>query len=504
MRLFSQMSLSQLGGGDGNDIWGWTDSASGREFALFGRTSGTAFVEITDPRNPEYLGNLPSTTGSSIWRDIKTYQNYAYVVSDNNGPHGLQVFNLNNLLNVNSPQTFSPVTTFNGFRSAHNVAINEDTGYAYIVGSDEAAGGLYIVDLNNPTNPTFAGQFASDGYTHDTQVVTYTGPDATYNNSEIAFSSNTDTLTIADVTNKSNTSQISRNTYSSTGYAHQGWLSEDQQYFYMNDELDELNGFTTKTRTHVWDVSDLDNPDYLGFSNGTHNTIDHNLYVDGGLIFEANYTSGLRILEQTNPAAANLTEVAFFDTYPGGNGRSFDGAWSVYPFFESGTIVVSDIDSGLFVLGLGTCDIDGDGVCDLDDIDLLTCQGDLASGTVSTGWQYDFNRDQVIDGDDLDTWLLEAGLENGFSGAYLSGDANLDGVVDFLDFNIWASHRFQSNKKWSHGDFDGSGTVDFLDFNIWAANRFQSTPTLVPEPGACVTASLALLGMLARRRLKKS
>ncbi|MFT5299918.1 MAG: choice-of-anchor B domain-containing protein [Mariniblastus sp.] len=348
----------------GNDVWGWTDTSSGREFALMGLTNGTSFVEVTDPTAPVYLGTLQTTAGTRnrAWRDMKVYNNQAYIVADNNGAHGMQVFDLTQLLTASqssttSPHYFSSVGVYDGFREAHNIFVNEDSGYAYVVGSPNvASGGLHVLDLNGGhanSMPTFVGNFSADGYTHDTQVVNYIGPDGDYAGREIAFNSNEDTLTIADVTNKSDMTQISRIGYAGSEYSHQGWLSEDQQFFFMDDELDEYRSdadVPLQTRTRVWDVSDLDNPLYLGFHEGTEATIDHNLYVKGDLIFQANYTSGLRVLRINDASTVDLEEFGFFDTYDLDNDVDFDGAWSVFPYFESGTIIVSDRQNGLFIL----------------------------------------------------------------------------------------------------------------------------------------------------------
>ncbi|HMO93216.1 MAG TPA: choice-of-anchor B family protein [Pirellulaceae bacterium] len=369
--FLSRLALSQMGVTQGNvlgnDCWGWTDSATGREFAIFGLTNGTAFVEITNPTQPIYLGTLPTAHGNAAWRDIKVYNSRAYIVADGsaNSNHGVQVFNLKQLLTVrNPPATLTATARFTGIGRAHNIAINEKTGYAYVIGSPSlaSAGGLIMLDLKKGAMPELAGVFSEDGYVHDTQVVTYSGPDTDYNGyfpggtpsqfkgREIAFCCNEDTLTIVDVTDKTNPVMISRTGYPQAAYTHQGWLSEDHLFFYVNDELDETSIPTTNTRTHIWLVRKLSSPLYLGFSEGTERTIDHNLYVKGKYIYQANYTSGLRILGQTNPIRQNLEEVGFFDTYPADNAVSFNGAWSVYPYFPSGNIIVSDRQNGLFVL----------------------------------------------------------------------------------------------------------------------------------------------------------
>ncbi|MFK7767092.1 MAG: choice-of-anchor B family protein [Mariniblastus sp.] len=368
VELLSHMELSEIGnlGASnviGNDIWGWTDETSGREFALFGLTNGTSFIEITDPEAPTYLGTLKTTegTGNRAWRDIKVYNEQAYIVSDLNGAHGVQVFDLNQLLTASAsdasdPHYFSAVGVYDGVTTAHNIVINEDSGFAYVVGSNVASGGLHVLDLNGGANgamPTFVGNFSADGYTHDAQVVNYVGPDSDYAGREVAFNSNEDTLTIVDVTDKENMTEISRNGYAGAEYSHQGWLSEDQKYFFLDDELDERNSDTLiKTRTRVWDVSDLDAPTYLGFHEGTESTIDHNLYVKDEYIFQANYTSGLRVLKVNDAATLDIEEWAYFDTYMADNNVTFNGAWSVFPYFDSGSVIVSDRQGGLFVLNV--------------------------------------------------------------------------------------------------------------------------------------------------------
>lgn len=347
--LAAFMPLATIGGGSGNDIWGWTDPLTGKEYALMGRTNGTSFVDISDPENPVYLGNLPPHGGSSTWRGIKVYANYAFIVSEAGG-HGMQVFDLTQLRSVPTPPvTFSETVHYSGFSSAHTIAINETTGFAYACGSNTCSGGLHMVNIQNPLSPVFAGCVSSDGYTHETQCVIYQGPDAAHANQEICFSSNEDTLTIVDVTNKNAPVQLSRTGYAGRGYTHQGWLTEDHKYFLLDDELDERN-FNHNTWTYIWDVSDLDAPTLMGHYEFGNRAIDHNLYIRGNHAFESNYRSGLRILDLTGIASASLNEVAFFDVYPADDNPNFNGTWSNYPFFNSGVVIVSGIEQGLFIL----------------------------------------------------------------------------------------------------------------------------------------------------------
>ncbi len=347
--LAKHLTLQTLDASSGNDVWGWTDPADGTEYVLMGLDNGTAFVRVSDPENPQLIGLLPTQTSASPWRDIKVYMNHAFVVADGAGSHGMQVFDLTRLRMGGNAQVFAADAMYVDFESAHNIAINESTGFAYVVGSGTCSGGLHMVDISDPINPLFAGCHSMAGAAHDTQCVSYTGPDSDHAGSEICFNSNEDSVVIVDVSIKSSPNTLATVTYPSLGYAHQAWLDDSQQYLIVSDELDESN-FGLRTGTIVIDVTDLDAPSYLYTHRHATNSTDHNLYVVGNRIFEANYTSGLRVLEFTSLASDTLIEVAFFDTYPLNDNVGTDGAWSVYPFFPSGIVAVSDTDGGLFIL----------------------------------------------------------------------------------------------------------------------------------------------------------
>ena len=341
-----------MSAGSGNDIWGWADLANNKEYALVGLDNGTAFVDITDTENLVYLGKLPTASSSSPWRDIKVFQDHAFIGSEAGG-HGMQVFDLTRLRNVsNPPVNFSEDAVYNGFGNSHNIVINENTGFAYPVGtarSDAFNGGVHFIDISDPLNPTAAGGYGASGYTHDAQVVTYTGPDADYAGREILIGANEAFIVLVDVTDKSNPTRISQLQYSNLGYTHQGWFTDDQRYFILGDELDEINvGFNS--RTLVFDFSDLDNPIFHATYSGPTSAIDHNGYVLGNQFFLANYTAGIRVLDISDIASGSLEEVGFFDTYTNNNTAAFEGVWSIYPFLPSGKIIVNDINSGLFVI----------------------------------------------------------------------------------------------------------------------------------------------------------
>lgn len=346
--LQSFISLAELDTDRGNDSWGWTDPDNGDEYAIMGVKNGTVFIDISDPINPIYLGKLPTHTDNSTWRDIKVYQNYAFIVSEASN-HGMQVFDLTRLKNVsNAPEIFNEDAHYDGFGSSHNIVINEETGYAYSVGDNTYSGGAHFIDISDPLNPIAAGGYSDDGYTHDAQVVIYNGPDTDYTGKEIYIGSNEDKVVIVDVTDKNNPQHISSVSYSNFSYTHQGWITEDFKYYILGDESDEINlGFNTKTI--VLDFTDLDNPIHSFDYSGPTLATDHNGYVNGDLFYLANNAAGLRVIDISDISNGEMTEIGFFDSHPLNDFAGYEGIWSTYPYFESGNIVISDREGFLVV-----------------------------------------------------------------------------------------------------------------------------------------------------------
>ncbi len=347
MTLLSWLSIPDLAPGmtSANDCWGYV-SPSGREYAIIGLSDGTAFVEVTDPMNPEVVSVIPGP--NSIWRDIKTYLSFAYAVSE--GGSGIQVMSLANV--DSGVVTLVREVTTGGSTSTHNVALDTASGFLYRCGG--SSNGLRIYSLADPSNPAFVASWP-DRYVHDAQVVTYaSGP---YAGKQIAFCCSgfnggfdQTGLDVLDVTNKASIVPLARISYSNPAYSHQAWLSEDRRYLYLDDELDE-GDFSLNTTTKVIDVQNLSAPfEAASFSNSS-TAIGHNLYTKGNLIFEANYRSGLRVFDATSPLSP--TEIGYFDTWPEDDNPSFNGLWSNYPWLPSGTIVASDIEKGLFLLRVG-------------------------------------------------------------------------------------------------------------------------------------------------------
>ncbi len=364
--LVSFISLKDLRMNRGvrlNDVWGWTDSETGKEYGIIGHMEAAVFVDLSNPQRPVVLGELPRTEGSpgSTWRDMKVYKDHAFIVADGAGEHGMQVFNLARLRDWPGEfQVYDPDYHYTGIASSHNIVINEDTGYAYTVGNssggETCGGALHMIDINEPLNPVFVGCFndpktgnQGSGATHDAQCIIYQGPDREHTDKEICVGSNGSAISIADVTDKDNPIAISQGTYPNSAYVHQGWFTDDHRYFYQNDEGDELNGMAENTRTMIWDLTDLDEPEMIAEYFGDSNSTDHNLYVKGDFMYQTNNASGLRVVDIRD--RANPVEVGYFDTTPKGNNvAGFDGTWSSYPYFNSGNILVNSRREGLFIL----------------------------------------------------------------------------------------------------------------------------------------------------------
>lgn len=319
-------------------------SPIGREYAVVGIDNGTAFVEITNPVAPVLVGWVDDNT--SLWSDVWVYGHYAYNGNENNTPagtgNGLQVISMQ-FIDSGAVGLIRQVTEM-GYRKTHSMGLDPISGFVYSAGSNIFNGGVVAFSLNpDPSDPHFAGAW-SERYVHEGHFVTYTsGP---YAGRQFGFlCCGGSGLRIVDITDKSNMFNLSTcpTTYPGLSYCHQAWLSPDKQYLYMNDELD---GDPT---TIMFDVSDLANPILLGrYGNGLTTPIDHNLYTLGNLIFQSNYTSGLRVFDATIPTSP--VEVAWIDTFPEGDFDEFEGSWDNDPYLPSGNVIISDINRGLFVV----------------------------------------------------------------------------------------------------------------------------------------------------------
>lgn len=375
--------LSHVGFGDisanpagGADVWGFVDLNSHREYAIMGFDIGTAVFDVTDPTNPREVGFIDGQR--TVWRDIKIYQYWnaaearwnaeAYVTTDGVND-GLLVIDLSKL-----PHAIRRVNYVGDFSQAHNVfATNTDYGTGLsvtgvtpgivIAGSSVSAGQYRAYSLSNPSAPRFTtmpASGASENYMHDaaSMIITDSRKDTQCVNAtsycEVLFDFNETTFDIWDITNGNSPVQLSRTPYPNVGYTHSGWPSEDQQYLFVHDELDERNvGLNTTLR--AFNLANLRAPTSAGIWTGPTRAIDHNGFVRGNRYYISNYSRGLTILDISN--ITSIQAVGRLDTFPGDDGNAFVGAWGVYPFFHSGSIAVSDIDSGFYMVADRTLDV---------------------------------------------------------------------------------------------------------------------------------------------------
>jgi choice-of-anchor B domain-containing protein len=353
--MLARIPLNDVMARSGAAIWGATESKGGREIALMGLDSGTAFVDVSKPRCPVVLGILPTATARSQWREVRAMGDYAVVVSEAQN-HGMQVFDLKKLGTEASTAMLEADVVYKGSSdaavgNAHNVFALPETNMVYLVGSRTCDGGLHMVDFKDPMNPTFAGCGTTGHYSHDATCIVYKGPDtehvgkeicATYNGEDSAF-------TVVDVTDKKAPKVLATEVYEGGAYSHQGWFTEDHATMLLADELDEQN-YGHDTKTYLFDMTDLDDPKPLKPWMWDSQATEHNVYIKGQRAYFANYTEGLRMLDVSTAGAGMLPEVAFFDTNPQSATNQMRGAWGAFPYFASGIVVVGDMVSGLFVL----------------------------------------------------------------------------------------------------------------------------------------------------------
>jgi choice-of-anchor B domain-containing protein len=353
--LLSFMSLAEMGANPNtdntSDIWGWVSPVTGKEYALVGVSNGLAFVDISTPEVPVYLGMLPTHTSSSLWRDVETMDHYCFVGSEASG-HGLQVFDLLQLDNVTSPTSFIESAYYGGFGHSHTIAIDPVSKILMAMGSDTFNGGPHLVDISNPLQPIILGGYQDAGYTHDGTILTYNGPDANHQGDVIVVACNGNStwgVVTLNVTDPTDILFLDNYNYPETGYTHQGWFTKDMAHYLVDDELDEQN-FGTTTRTHIFDFSDLDNLVYMNYYLSTNTSIDHNLYTKDQFVYESNYRSGVRILDASRVSIGVLNEVGFFDLFPANDLMQYSGTWSNYPYLPSGVNLATSMYDGFFVL----------------------------------------------------------------------------------------------------------------------------------------------------------
>lgn len=320
-----------------NDVWGYADSV-GNEYALVGGRNMFSVVDVTDPSVPTEVFNIPGA--NSVWRDVKTYSHYAYVVHDSYSgttSDGIRIVDLNDMDGTPTFYSFFPLipsadsSTYFLYTRSHNIYIDEN-GILYVFGSDVMNGGALMFDLTqDPESPQYLGTW-DNFYLHDGMVRGDTLWGGAVLNGR---------LYVIDVSDKSNPVTMG-STITPSVFTHNAWVSDDNSTVFTTDEVPD--GYVA-----AYDVTDLSNIselDVIQSSYGT-NVIPHNVHVFGDHLVTSYYTSGVQIVDSEYPD--NLVEVAYYD-HSSFNDNTYNGSWGVYPYLPSGNIISTDILEGLFVL----------------------------------------------------------------------------------------------------------------------------------------------------------
>ena len=315
------------------NVCGWA-SPDGREYALVGGSKGLIIVDITNPDQPATIVQLPGP--DNLWKEIKTYKNYAYVTSE--GGQGVQIVDLNGLpsANLTYHNYRGDGAIANQLNTIHALHIDTTAGYLYLYGSNLFQGAAIICDLNaDPYNPVYAGQytFSLGAYVHDGFVD---------NDTLYAAHILSGYMSIVDVHNKANPVLLGA-VKTPAAFTHNTWILKDRKHVLTTDETGP--SFLTS-----YDVSNPDDPKELDRFTPTpgSGSIGHNTHVLGEFAITSWYTDGVVITDVSRPD--NIVETAWYDTWAGA-GSGFDGCWGTYPFFPSGTIIASNIEPAeLFIL----------------------------------------------------------------------------------------------------------------------------------------------------------
>jgi choice-of-anchor B domain-containing protein len=352
--MLGRIPLADVMARSGASIWGATESKNHREIAIMAVDTGTAFVDVSKPRCPTILGILPASGARSTWREARAVGDYAVIVSEAQN-HGLQIFDMKKLGTTASTAMLEAEAVYKGtdaepIGNGHSVFGHTETNMAYVVGSRSCDGGLHMVDLKDPANPKFAGCGTTGHYVHDTSCVIYHGPDEEHAGKEICVTYNGSPadFSVVDVTDKAAPKELSRLAYDGGVYSHEGWFTQDHKTMLLADEEDEQRG--NATRTYLFDMTDLDAPKALKPYTWDSECTDHNIYIKGERGYYAAYTEGLRVLDVSKAGAAEVTEAGFFDSNPNSSSNQMNGAWGVFPFFASGTVLIGDMVSGMFIV----------------------------------------------------------------------------------------------------------------------------------------------------------
>jgi len=400
------------------NIWGY--AAGGNEYALVGAKNGLSIVDVTDPSSPTEIVLIGGP--ASDWREVKTYQNFAYVVSEGGG--GVLIVDLSELPNVPPPADYHNYNgngAINGLLvAAHALHVDETEGFLYVYGSqlsnNSNLGRPLVFDLADPFNPNYVGVYAAPGgsqYVHDG-----------YADGDIMYSAHIfgGYVAIVDMSNKNNPNTLGTFNTPNT-FPHNTWRNGN--FLYTTDEVSS----SYLTAYDISDYGDIIETDRIQ-SNPGSGSIVHNTYILNDYAITSWYKDGFTIVDVTRPQ--NLIQVGNYDTYPNDQGNGFSGCWGVYPYLPSGNILASNItningtDGELWILSpnyVRACHLEGKITKASDGTPIFAARIEVlstplsvpsnGSGLYKTGWHEGGDYDVQVSKTGFQTWTGTVSLSNG-------------------------------------------------------------------------------------------
>lgn len=323
-------------------VWGWKQTSTNKEYAIAGSSIGTYFIDITNPATPSVSAFVPGKQGCT-WREIKTYQNYCYVASDDPSPNTFQIIDMSAL-----PSTVTVVhngTTY--FERGHTLWIDQNKLYVGL--ATYSTGTLYnmnVYSLATPTAPVLLRSLSQD-YSNIQGV-----HDMFVRNDTVFASCGYQGLYVFKFETPADTFRQlgSYSSYPGSGYNHSSMLTQNGKYLVFCDEV------PAGTPIKLVNVQNPSNIQPVQTYSPHPNTTPHNPYVIGNQwAIVSCYQDGLFIYDISQPSIPWIS--GFFDTYPQGGYNANDygstpyrGNWGAYPYLPSGVIVAGDMQNGIFIL----------------------------------------------------------------------------------------------------------------------------------------------------------
>ncbi|MCH8027134.1 MAG: choice-of-anchor B family protein [candidate division Zixibacteria bacterium] len=430
------------------DCWGYVDTATGKEYALIcARNEGVSIIDLSTSPISE-VGFLPPIVAGNDHKDVKIYKNFAIVVSEG---ESTQIFDISD---VTAPVQVSTIA-HDGGSGAHNCKVEGD--YLYIIG-DHITGGVLIYDISTPASPTFVSSF-EPYYYHDIDI---------YNDTLYAAAIWGEGIDVLDISNKAAPSLITTFNYPGSG-VHNVAVLDSGRYVALGDEIG------TGQHTRIFDVQNLGSVTKVADIIVDPSASAHNCYVKNSILYIAHYTEGLQLYNVANPTSPLL--IGYYDTYLG-SGYGYRGNWNVYPYLPSGKILLSDMQSGLFVVELSepdSCliqnpgDLNGNGLIEIADYVFLSAFLSLGGPAPIPLANGDYNGDCFINMVDLD--LLLDSITAGTGDLRITDCTCMEPTVELLNCCIG-----------SRGDINGDGNdLNILDLTFTVDFIFRGSN----DPGDC-------------------